>query len=87
MCGNVRDWCLDVFETRRPTLPPMSLFDPSAQPEGDEKSLRVFRGGDWYSLPRQADAVTTFGNDPYLRDTVIGFRLARPLPAHPGGGA
>ena len=45
--------------------------------EDEIGSLRVVRGGAWYSGPRLVRSANRYGVDPGLRDIFLGFRLAR----------
>ena len=85
MAGNVGEWCLDLFRREGPPVH-AGLYVPAA-PEGDAPSA-IPRGGNWYmdpSLLRLASRIETLSS---IRDSSIGFRLARPLvAARPNAGA
>ncbi len=71
--GNVYEWCLDWYGTY-----PGMVTDPPGAASG---SYRVSRGGSWYSYAQscRSASMTTLDN-PRLRISYNGFRLARTLP-------
>ncbi len=72
MSGNVLEWCWDWYGD----YPAAAQTNPKGPNTG---SLRVLRGGSWFSRPRNC-RVAHRGNDtPGYRDYSIGFRLARTL--------
>lgn len=71
MHGNVLEWCWDW-------LGPYT-GETQANPRGPASgSSRVYRGGGWYFAAQQSRSAFRFGNHPFLRSYVIGFRLVRP---------
>lgn len=70
MLGNVFEWCWDWWG------------DYSASVEADSEgpgggSLRVIRGGSWYSDARDVRAAYRLGYSPGSRNFGVGFRLSR----------
>jgi serine/threonine-protein kinase len=69
--GNVRDWCLDLFEPpvrpagARPVEPPL---------EPDTHAARVSRGGYWSCTPRLARSTLRLRGLPTSRLSNLGFR-------------
>ncbi len=63
MLGNVYEWCEDLWRDN---------YD--AKPKG---SLRVYRGGSWFSYARRVRAAYRDHGDPSYRWRSLGFRLAR----------
>ena len=72
MLGNVWEWTGDWYAPY-----PGTVTDPVGIAEG---SRRVFRGGSWYDGARNARAACRFHYTPYLRNSGLGFRLARTAP-------
>jgi formylglycine-generating enzyme required for sulfatase activity len=74
--GNVWEWCRDVYEATLDGVP----ADGSARSrEDDTTSLRVLRGGSWYSSPRALRSAGRGRDQPVVRVNVVGFRVARTL--------
>lgn len=72
MCGNVSEWCLDVYGT----YPATSQSDPLAKtPDAGEKPRNVLRGGSWNRDRRRARSAARFRSDPKSRNADIGFRV------------
>jgi formylglycine-generating enzyme required for sulfatase activity len=74
MSGNVWEWVEDSYHDTYAGAP----TNGSAW-QGDG-AKRVLRGGSWYFEPRFARAADRDGDRPALRDSFVGFRLARMLP-------
>jgi formylglycine-generating enzyme required for sulfatase activity len=72
MHGNVFEWCQDVWHRNYDGAP----VDGSAWVNGGDSSLRVLRGGSWYSYPGWCRSAN---RDIYLSDETdlgsFGFRL------------
>ena len=73
MSGNVNEWCEDVWHDSYEGAP----TDGSAWTSGREQSLRVTRGGCWYSNPVFCRAASRYWGDNDERAFNYGFRLAR----------
>lgn len=72
MCGNVSEWCLDIFGR----YPATSQTDPVAtKPDAGEKLRNVLRGGSWNRDRRRARSAARFRSDPKSRNADIGFRV------------
>ncbi|MFO0821188.1 MAG: formylglycine-generating enzyme family protein [Pirellulales bacterium] len=81
MLGNVWEWCEDWYsEEYYRDLSDSTSVDPTGPKRG---SLRVDRGGSWYSV--SVDCRTAYRDryDPSYRDSYQGFRIARVLSAKP----
>ena len=74
MHGNVNEWCQDRNSGRRGDYPNGSATDPTGSPSG---SLRVFRGGSWFSLAGYCRSAIRFGHSPSYRNSSLGFRVLR----------
>ncbi len=75
MHGNVAEWCADAFQENYARAP----VDGSAV-TGPESCPRVFRGGSWYSHPRDLRSARRFGGRQDGGNSGVGFRVARTLP-------
>lgn len=71
MTGNVFEWVQDCYGAYDP-----ARADSAAVATGD-CSFRVVRGGSWYYRPENLRSAYRNGIIPTLRDSLIGFRLAR----------
>ena len=74
MLGNLWEWTEDSYHHSYKGAP----ADGSAWQGDGEK--RVLRGGSWNSEPRNVRAAVRDSNEPALRFSSFGFRLARMLP-------
>jgi formylglycine-generating enzyme required for sulfatase activity len=79
MCGNVYEWCHDVYD------PAYYAASPGTDPYGPASGeKRVLRGGAWNSSPVACRAPARYSDAPgitdacFARDT-YGFRAVRPL--------
>lgn len=70
MLGNVMETCLDWWVDNHAAIP---VTDPVGAASG---TLRVLRGGDWYSSARRCRSAYRTGSLPDYRDSVQGLRLA-----------
>ncbi|MGE0790853.1 MAG: SUMF1/EgtB/PvdO family nonheme iron enzyme [Sandaracinaceae bacterium] len=75
LAGNVRDWCLEVWEVDGPPVQGGVLRIET--PPDDDLRLRAIRGGAWQTVPAFARAAGRFAAAPDDRYAVLGFRLAR----------
>ena len=73
--GNVWEWVEDGWHDNYEGAP----SDGSAWTGGDDGSLRVMRGGAWFSYPRYVRSAVRFGDPPSRRSIAYGFRLAQDL--------
>ena len=72
MHGNVAEWCWDCYDKD------YYARSPAADPVGAEgASIRVIRGGYWFSTPRYARSANRSGDGPDDRFNGMGFRVAR----------
>jgi formylglycine-generating enzyme required for sulfatase activity len=74
MEGNVSEWVEDSWHENYAGAP----IDGSAWAGGDT-SLRVLRGGSWYSFPTDLRSASRRADQPDHRSPEIGFRVARSL--------
>ena len=73
MTGNVWEWAWDWYGD----YPSGTVTYPTGPNTG---SYRVLRGGSWSGNPRNARVALRLGDDPGIRRSYLGFRLARSLP-------
>ena len=72
MLGNIREWCKDIYASE--AYGKHKRDNPIYASGG---SLRVFRGGSWYSRPRYVRCANRDDNSPGNRNDYLGFRLVR----------
>jgi len=70
MHGNILEWCWDLLGSYTAA----AQTDPQGAATGN---TRVYRGGCWRFEPHQARSAFRFGNHPYLKTFILGFRIAR----------
>jgi formylglycine-generating enzyme required for sulfatase activity len=69
MAGNVFEWCMDRWGV-------YSSESPQVNPRGpDDGRYRVVRGGCWFYESRLARSSFRSQNAPYVRNSIIGFRV------------
>ena len=80
--GNIRDWCLDLFDGRVDTVD-NHVTPPDSALKEPPRALRVARGGRWDAPARNARAAGRGRVEPADRLSSLGFRgLFRPVPEH-----
>jgi formylglycine-generating enzyme required for sulfatase activity len=72
MHGNVWEWCWDWFGDYRTDF----QTDPAGPASG---TMRVVRGGGWYTSNEQLRSAYRGSDDPGYKDDSLGFRLARSI--------
>jgi formylglycine-generating enzyme required for sulfatase activity len=71
--GNVWEWCEDVWHDNYNDAP----TDGGAWSKDGDNSRRVLRGGSWFDYPGWLRAASRRGDQPVIRYSNVGFRLAR----------
>ncbi len=71
MLGNVFEWCVDGYDVYEGK----DVTDPA--PHTPLGAFPVLRGGSWYCLARDVRAARRCAHETGLRESDIGFRLAR----------
>lgn len=86
MAGNVRDWCLEMFQPHGPAtvakrvqIPLVSQRPDDTIEESAPRILRVRRGGGWDLSAHLCRVCARDGDSPTFRDYMSGFRLVRSL--------
>lgn len=80
MSGNVLEWCWDCWSEGENSF--YKASDGSRDPAGPESgSQRVVRGGSWVIVADYCRSTYRNRNHPMDRNNIIGFRVARLLPA------
>jgi eukaryotic-like serine/threonine-protein kinase len=75
--GNVRDWCLDAFDTETRLVDGERANEPKV-PDSDI-DLRVLRGGAWDNVGERTRSATRDRSTRWNRHANHGFRVVRPL--------
>ena len=76
LCGNVWEWCLDVWHPGYYSTLAVNCKDPICQVQGTE---RVLRGGGFDSFVVQGRCSARFHAPPDVRNHAFGFRLVFPV--------
>ena len=76
LCGNVWEWCLDVWDPYYYGSLQVDCLDPVCQ--GDEGAERVLRGGAFDSFASQGRCSARFYAPPEVGNCAFGFRLVFP---------
>jgi serine/threonine-protein kinase len=82
--GNVRDWCLDLYERNGATQSGQRA--KVLLPPRDDPAPRVVRGGMWAATPAQCRSASRYGAPAGQGYITVGFRLAMPWPARANSG-
>lgn len=76
--GNVREWCVNEWRRKGPTVEGGRLrVEPASQ---SSTALRAARGGGWHSVPELARAACRFAAEPHRVYTAAGFRTVTAYP-------
>ncbi len=90
MAGNVREWCLDVYDFKGLYAVSENNRNPIASGESlqelrenftsiPEDSYRVLRGGSWFQTAQYLRVASREWNKPTYADAVLGFRCVQPV--------
>jgi formylglycine-generating enzyme required for sulfatase activity len=77
VCGNVWEWCEDVWHESHSGAP----ADGTARRQGPDSSRRVVRGGSWNDDPESLRSAARIWIYNFNRHNLLGFRLVRQLEA------
>jgi formylglycine-generating enzyme required for sulfatase activity len=78
MHGNVLEWCLDHWHPNyqgAPTDGSAWLDGEGLNPENNNETSRLLRGGSWDDLPRRCRSACRDLNQPGYADSRVGFRV------------
>ncbi|MBX7075650.1 MAG: SUMF1/EgtB/PvdO family nonheme iron enzyme, partial [Pirellulales bacterium] len=74
MHGNVWEWCEDTWHSNYEGAP-----NDGSSWQGGDVSRRIIRGGSWVNGIRSLRPANRYWEYPYIRHSIIGFRVASPL--------
>ena len=74
MCGNVWEWCSDIYNKSAHCNGDITL--PCGLEDSDTNSYRVLRGGGWYDFAESCRLDSACYDSPYTQSMHIGFRMA-----------
>lgn len=78
MCGNVHEWCYDLYDSLS-----YSRQQTIVQQKIAPHEIRVYRGGSWCSSKRYCRPANRNKNIAGIRNFSIGFRLAEDIVSNP----
>ena len=68
MCGNVSQWCQDLYVENLPK-------DPVTDPQGQTGGSKALRGGSWIDNPQECRSAFRGGSTAPRKHALVGFRL------------
>lgn len=68
MCGNVAQWCDDLYVENLPK-------GPVTDPKGMTGGSKALRGGSWIDCPKECRSAFRGGSEPARKHSLVGFRL------------
>ena len=74
MAGNVWEWVWDIFDKNAYKKRRNGITDPTGPASGKE---RINRGGCWYSAESATRLSFRCGDQPYVANSFLGFRIVR----------
>ncbi|WP_445637142.1 Serine/threonine-protein kinase C [Nostoc sp. DSM 114161] len=71
MCGNVDEWCQDIYNSNYQGAP----TDGSPWLSGKDNNVKLLRGSSWYYLAQSCRSAVRSGYSRENRNYIVGFRL------------